>query len=686
MSSKSRAPGLERGGSVKRAREMLKAGMRPQYNDESNKPPSASHSEDVSEGEINIGYQVDSDHRDPVPAMPIQGLHVVKHTGPPPTSRRGPSSLYSRHPFVSPIPEESPQWGRSKKKGSFASSAAIPSSWGSDGPVSDGPVSDILNFYDSGNDSDGDRDPSTLVRHASLGKRGKPALRTISKPQSGVAAGEKSMPSGPVRDEQDQSSGHTNPGNLKTRPSFESASTDTDSIDLEKRRIAIEAEQDAMNGGLAAVGPGMSSKKRNRPPKLDLGAVRDAEARGSLTSLPDLIRRATRVASNLEHGRTASKMGLLDFFDGGKEPKRPKPAHARSSASLSDILASFPPPRTGTPDDGVRSSWPFPPGRRICGLSLPLFVTLSIIAFFIIAAAVIIPIVLVVLPRSTDNTVSTASPANITNNSTTIDCGQILPCKNSGVSVLSNNSCSCVCVDGFSGSQCGNATDGSCTTTQISQTVNATVGTSLPHIFADSQSNFSIPLNSTEILSLFNAQNVSCTVQNALVFFNTKGSKSQRSSATENQEPQITKASRSDQVRRDNGDSSSLDAPPPILSVPSTTTSTTKIGGPMSAWTSTSTSQPTATTSTSTSTASGSTSTGLSQHIFDFARVAVLFILEQTQNVDTASTARSDIALSLLSKSDAPAGSMKVVANKQESFVLNFANFTITLPNGTVVG
>lgn len=52
-----------------------------------------------------------------------------------------------------------------------------------------------------------------------------------------------------------------------------------------------------------------------RPPRLDIDAVRQAESRGSLTSLPDLIRRATRLAASLDRGRRpASRFNDLDDF------------------------------------------------------------------------------------------------------------------------------------------------------------------------------------------------------------------------------------------------------------------------------------------------------------------------------------------------------------------------------------
>lgn len=620
-------------------------------------------------------------------------------------------SSFSRGTFVSPIPEEMPESRRRKKKGSFASSAVIPSSWGSGAPGSD-----ILDYYDSGEDAGQEADPTAVVRHASLGKRGRPSLRTISKATSD---GVKSPESEPVPSipKEDTSRGYT-----QTRQSFETDSTD--SIELEKGGLSIENEQQAKSSKLAMPGPGFSSKRNaRRPPELDLGTVRKAEARGSLTSLPDLIRRATRVASNLEHGRTASKIGILDMFDSGKEPKRPKPAHARSSASLSDILASFPPPRTDTPDDGFRGSWPFPPvgaaersklrnmqtneedperprGRRFCGMSKRVFLIVCIITLLIVIAAVVIPIVLVVVPRAKDHgaTPDAGAAASTMSSNDTTSCDQQLPCLNGGVSVSTGSSCSCVCVDGFSGSQCGNATDGSCSTTRISSAANATVGSSLPYLFATSQSNFSIPLNETEIVGLFNTQNVSCTVQNDLVFFNTDDSNIRRElSPTIVHEAKITDEPVSNKLQEDTTNpTGTADVPPPILSVPDSSSagmmasSTAQTGGAMETAPapSTSTSKPTKTTTSPTASATAASVTR-KQRVFEFARIAVLFILEQTKNVDSASTARSDIALSLQSTNPPSNGSMKVTMSDQdnaESFVLNFNNFTITLPDGSVVG
>lgn len=52
-----------------------------------------------------------------------------------------------------------------------------------------------------------------------------------------------------------------------------------------------------------------------RPPRLNIDAVREAEARGSLTSLPDLIKRATRLAAMMNRGeRPGSRGNILDDY------------------------------------------------------------------------------------------------------------------------------------------------------------------------------------------------------------------------------------------------------------------------------------------------------------------------------------------------------------------------------------
>ena len=71
-----------------------------------------------------------------------------------------------------------------------------------------------------------------------------------------------------------------------------------------------------------AAGTPSGEKVIKRPPRLNIDAVKDAEARGSLTSLPDLIRRATKLASNLDRGRTASRLGMRDMLVAGEATEK----------------------------------------------------------------------------------------------------------------------------------------------------------------------------------------------------------------------------------------------------------------------------------------------------------------------------------------------------------------------------
>lgn len=282
-------------------------------------------------------------------------MHTTPPAEPPiPQSRRQAAGLAIpsnvrrsrvRRSSVSPIPEEIPD--PRLTLGSYASSRAIPSSWGS-GPAE----SEILGAYlDDGSSGDEEKvqrkEPEELnpVRSASLGKRHKPTMRTIMKSNP---SSEVSMP-----ELHDSSPSQTRPepnsevDNMKIRTvttgdegklsaqaedrtemrvsapvrrgSISSLSSES-WVDFEKPRFAKDDEQNTYRGALEKqleilpkAAPTMSDKRPNgrKPPRLDMDAVRGAEARGSLSSLTDLIRRATKLASNLDHGRTASRADLV---------------------------------------------------------------------------------------------------------------------------------------------------------------------------------------------------------------------------------------------------------------------------------------------------------------------------------------------------------------------------------------
>jgi len=81
---------------------------------------------------------------------------------------------------------------------------------------------------------------------------------------------------------------------------------------------------------------------RRPPPRLDIDAVRDAEARGSLTSLPDLIRRATRLAAMMDRGkRPGSRMNDLSDFPSDIDLSSRNKECKCSIGILSTLLTSY---------------------------------------------------------------------------------------------------------------------------------------------------------------------------------------------------------------------------------------------------------------------------------------------------------------------------------------------------------
>jgi hypothetical protein len=333
----------------------------------------------------------------PVPSMlgvPQGGVpRRSANLGPPPTSRRGNSSYYSQASYVSPIPEESPRTQPSHE--SYASSAAIPTSWGTDSPgfrFADDDDEYEDDYRDSkqpwknepiqeegreSRESNNDDDDKGLIRSASLGKRAKPSMITTKSsdsvrpsprpspmPQQGsklermgvlASAGglaAKGVPASRTREVQRETvwpviGNPDSPLASGTGLIDKSSSNSEESIPQVARAIttderapnytstsdpnanAILGAYNAASGLASASGlaprsitpsrtpsPGFSRLSAvRRPPRLDMDAVRDAEARGSLTSLPDLIRRATRLAAMMDRGkRPGSRLNDLNDF------------------------------------------------------------------------------------------------------------------------------------------------------------------------------------------------------------------------------------------------------------------------------------------------------------------------------------------------------------------------------------
>ncbi|KAE8395336.1 hypothetical protein BDV23DRAFT_105036 [Aspergillus alliaceus] len=652
-----------------------------------------------------------SDFPFPSQRLPADPTHrTVANLAPPPMGR----PIIKRRSSVSPIPEE-----LSDSKNSYGSSRVVPS-W-----ASAKAESEILGTYlDGVSDDDGDSGHashgknSALVRQASIGKRGQPSVCMIRRstaespipPPEDLARARPATPGGrpPPAFSKEVSTGKAKRGSFLTS----SSSSVSSHFDLDKAPFVLDiGPQSSDHAGSGALAKEMEvlpramltmSDKRpggRRPPPLNMGAVRAAEKRGSLTSLPDLIRRATKLASNLEHGRTASRNDLL----GGGISRHPFGHQHRGSGSIKDILASFPPP-AATPENG-HSSWPFffrrstlhqlnsresgpreaqekgqKRSRRCCGMSLRLFVVLCVLLLILILIAVLVPIFVVAVPKHKASSAETG-------------CAKSAPCENGGVSVSSGDVCSCVCANGFTGSRCTITGDASCTTTEIddgSKSRNATMGSELPRLFEDSQNNYSIPLDSLTIMALFSQNDVSCTTENALVSFrNVPNSKARRalpnSLLQDEQEsnsapiPTATPTNTPTRTLAARGSTSTMNGiifdgsePTEVHGRPTSTTSSTTSESPVG-----------------TSTATATPTTIVSREALDFSRIAVLYIFEKTGTLDAALLSEEKLETYLSGSYSSSNRKYTIDLNKsgvKGIYTLNFDQFQITTPSGDVVG
>jgi len=696
----------------------------------------------------------------PVPQPPMPTIQPLPRRtpslGPPPSSRRGPSSYYTQMSYVSPIVEESDTRSDIIRShhGSFASSMAIPANSDDyyledDDMQSDDDDTIRSGYGRSSRGSDHD-DHSELVqpallRQASLGRRTKPSIMTIKsvdslgekkgivirKPISDAGANASAAGiGGAMLAARDGISGRESPILRNMPPAggsafFESSSSESlrslrnvkSRFDDEESQRVMDPEKEMLELIETPVHPLQQSMPQGklservgmrRPPRLDVDAVRDAEARGSLTSLPELIRRATRLAANLDRGKTASQLGL-NFWESGAQEKNK--LDARRSGSVSDLLAAFPRPgeatptgeRTPRPNRDLKSVWPgsgargYSTGstnrdsqgkrrRRCCGMPMWTFVTLLIVLLFLVAAAVVIPIVLIVIPKmknTTNNTAQnnagtgTATPSNIppvaapTSTSGSNQCNGVITCQNNGVAILnSDRSCNCVCINGFTGTTCGTQADAGCTTADIGATNNATVGTGIPRLIESAMNNFSIPLDASSLLSLFSSLSLSCTSENALVTFNGLASRSIPLAHLPILMDRIPEPSRTLPIL----DMSRSERAPRTLRQRQT------VGEPGVA-------QPNkaAVASTSATTQASSTPTqpvSSNATAIDFARVGVLLALQESRMLDTAAKAQESLQDFLTNNRNGNSNGNTV---DMGPFTMDLVNFSIKFRNGTTI-
>ncbi|CAG9940803.1 unnamed protein product [Clonostachys rosea f. rosea IK726] len=646
------------------------------------------------------------------PVPPKRSLNL----GPPPSSRRGASSYYSHNSFVSPIPEENP-----RSAGSYASSAAIPrhDSWGSISPLSSPIEGDGNGFYEASvksRDSGLDElsDESKLVRSASIGKKGKASLvdnkRTPSVRSASVGSILIARPSPtPVQMPFGEGTGYVDTSTSSSDNTLHLKKVLASNPEVHKAAGKVgppESRSDAPTGHMpsprmaipgqpAASGrvPGM-----RRPPRLDIDAVRDMEARGSLTSLPDLIQRATRLAAMIDKGkRPASRFDLHDYSvsDGPSGS-----GNGRVQSGLSDMLAAFPPPAQPTPTGGQsrgswfrHTAWPrvetqgrthdandqtgkgehsekVPPrtaARRCCGMPPWLFVLVVVLLIAVVAVAIIIPLEFFVFKNLGNHQ---------TPESSLDKCRSELPCQNGGTNVFNDNVCSCLCTNGYTGHNCSTVGSEGCTTTNLvssssSSTIeNVTLGLAIPRLILDSNTNFSIPLSGTSILAKINSGDLSCRTQNALVTF--QG----RSTRTGDDSVSITNIS---------ADTNSNERREESETATATVTTTARAGNSLVV----TASIPIPTKTASIQPTLKSDLFNLTEETLDFARVAVLYVLQE-QNATTAVNAQSylqrfftrasstEISVSYATQSEAR--KVDIGANS----TINLVDFRLNLGKGSV--
>ncbi|KAG6000165.1 hypothetical protein E4U21_005760 [Claviceps maximensis] len=662
--------------------------------------------------------------------------------GPPPSSRRGASSFYSNASFVAPIAEETTRIKNQRLDG--PRSAAMPDSYREDEtPRTHSPVYGEAFYEESLTEKsrestcDDYGDESQLVRSVSLSKKGKPALiDTKPSSQGAVNARHEILPLQTTTDNDlylsaGTSSSETIPASRNIqRSQRQTANAEGISSEAILKAFAAASSSDVQESIPLADAPRQHSRlsAMKRPPRLDMDAVRAAEARGSLTSLPDLIMRATRLAAMIDKGkRPASRLDALDGWMNEKNDRR--------KSGFSDMLAAFPPPvhtprnNTASRLSWFRSSgWPGAPGqdrpthsrspsgevvakpkRRCCGLPIWAFVLLVLFTLCLIAAAIVIPLEFFVFKNLGDS--DKQEP-------TSSQCQRTLICLNGGRNLLAQGSCSCICTNGFTGSTCGNSGATGCAMTDLvsmdgrSNMQNVTLGRAIPRLIAEANQNYSLPLSGTTILARFNAANLSCIAQNSLVTFDGRSTRTGRPtdevedmsdkqanlSSNAEQFPEISSLSVTapGDAQRGSGRTAAPASPMkepstgPLNLVPAITPSSNDMSSrlPQSDLPTTLVVD----TSQTTTTRSDPVASGfvVTEEKVDFARVAMLYILQQA-SVDKAIYAQSELQ-ELFNKVTRSKKERGVLVSTSEAshvdlgsgYSINMMDLTIHFENGSV--
>ncbi|KAI5812833.1 hypothetical protein BZA77DRAFT_133461 [Pyronema omphalodes] len=540
---------------------------------------------------------------------------------PPPSSRRAASSYYSQQTVqVSPIPEEP-----GSRHESYASSSAIPTKWEEPGPVDSSP--EELEEIGIAIEDDGEIhgiQGDGLVRQASLGRKQKAALTDIKGPRRSNSSTPQQSATPVSKSSASNSPIDNNTGGIEANLAVSATTNELPSTD-DPQSITRRPERNS-----------------RRPPRLNIDAVRDAEARGSLTSLPDLIRRATKLAAALETGRPGSlawgrrSSGIGTM--GGNGTNRDS-TYRNDTDSISDILAAFP-----APGRGRQSNWFIPAAspsitpsqRRIFGLPVWAFIVLVLLAIVIITIAVIVPVQLVSISKSN------AASARL---ELMTKCRKSNPCSNGGENIATTNFCGCVCINGFTGDQCTVPATNACVAFNTKDRENITIGSALPRLLEMAEGSYGIQLDVGLLMAVFSRGNVGCAAMNALVNIVGKTGLEARKRWMGEIGVKIRRSRGIRKREREEGIGAGLHQRQ--IQIPDTSALTLAAATPTPTPT---TPTPTLTSTSITATSSGSTtpsqtptsSVDLNQDTLDFARVAVLFIA-QNKGLSTADKARLDL-------------------------------------------
>ncbi|KAF2675176.1 hypothetical protein BT63DRAFT_30495 [Microthyrium microscopicum] len=587
------------------------------------------------------------------------------------SNQRGPQPYYSGISNVSPIKEEKDSRGSVK---SYASSNVFPS--GGTGFYFDETPSED----DSRTRSSDRQDTSTtLVRQASLGKRaGRAALTSIKRSRTPTPPDEKPNPLTRSTSElTDSPVIKAGPGAAEALMAARTPQRHKQPDDIPHAYEGMEAPYSTqiddylgeLEKGSSEPTPALRQVPKSmlgdrvgtrKPPDLDVEKVKLEEARGSITSLPELIRRATRLAANLDRGKTASRLGM-DWMIKEGEVLDTSQAN-RKLATPSPIDA---PPLNEWPSERAANAY-LPPGsdsfkslpkrqptqRRCCGMTRNSFIGFLLLLILLVVAAVVIPVALIVIPKQNTNSTTAAS------------CTKTLTCSNGGSpTLLSDKTCGCVCMNGFQGPTCQGKTDAACSTIQAGTFDKATVGTMvLPLLKASND--FSIPIDSEAMVLEFARANLTCASENALITF-----------------PGLSKPSATRKARKRQAGAMTTNGivvagtPTPLAGLPPTSTVTIDPKSSTS-----SAPQPSAT-------ATGSNGPVVNTTAQAFAKVGILFVLQDSRVLNTAVKAQEKLNtyMDAVLRQGADMSTARNVT-LGDGYFINMWDFTVTLQNGTIYG